>query len=221
MTELRKGAVNWKGPADLEGPELKIGDPAPRRIHALRDRHEPRDRRRPRRQGPDLVHRAVARHAGVRRRDAPLQRRGREAPRRHGRGRVARSAVCRQALVRRDRQRQHPRPQRLKNPRLRQSLRRLRPRKGPFGTRRLRRRQGRRRQVCRIRRRRGQRAELRGALWPPARACVWSELGRPCAEGYTTTPRAVVRVPFAPSKSWSHQRPSKFGPRKPTPSRAR
>ncbi len=29
MTELRKGAINWKGPADLEGPEIKKGDRAP------------------------------------------------------------------------------------------------------------------------------------------------------------------------------------------------
>ena len=26
MAELRKGAINWRGPADLEGPELKAGD---------------------------------------------------------------------------------------------------------------------------------------------------------------------------------------------------
>jgi thiol peroxidase len=29
MAELRKGAINWRGPADLEGPELKAGDQAP------------------------------------------------------------------------------------------------------------------------------------------------------------------------------------------------
>jgi thiol peroxidase len=29
MAELRKGAVHWRGPADLEGPEIKVGDKAP------------------------------------------------------------------------------------------------------------------------------------------------------------------------------------------------
>ena len=29
MTQVRKGAINWRGPTDLEGPELKAGDPAP------------------------------------------------------------------------------------------------------------------------------------------------------------------------------------------------
>ena len=29
MSEIRKGAVNWKVPTDLEGPEIKAGDKAP------------------------------------------------------------------------------------------------------------------------------------------------------------------------------------------------
>jgi thiol peroxidase len=29
MAELRKGAINWRGPTDLEGPEIKAGDKAP------------------------------------------------------------------------------------------------------------------------------------------------------------------------------------------------
>lgn len=29
MAELRRGAINWRGPTDLEGPELEVGDEAP------------------------------------------------------------------------------------------------------------------------------------------------------------------------------------------------
>jgi thiol peroxidase len=29
MAEIRRGAVNWRGPADLEGPEIKVGQKAP------------------------------------------------------------------------------------------------------------------------------------------------------------------------------------------------
>jgi thiol peroxidase len=29
MAELRKGRINWRGPTDLEGPEIKVGDKAP------------------------------------------------------------------------------------------------------------------------------------------------------------------------------------------------
>jgi thiol peroxidase len=29
MAEIRKNAIYWKGPMDLEGPELKVGDKAP------------------------------------------------------------------------------------------------------------------------------------------------------------------------------------------------
>jgi thiol peroxidase len=29
MAQLRKGAVDWRGPADLEGPEVKVGEKAP------------------------------------------------------------------------------------------------------------------------------------------------------------------------------------------------
>jgi thiol peroxidase len=29
MAEIRKAAVDWRGPMDLEGPEIKVGDKAP------------------------------------------------------------------------------------------------------------------------------------------------------------------------------------------------
>ena len=29
MAELRKGAIDWRGPTDLEGPEIKVGQKAP------------------------------------------------------------------------------------------------------------------------------------------------------------------------------------------------